>query len=296
MRILKESFINLRRNRFLTLASIISIGLILSIFNILLTVNHITRDQIDSLADKINLNIYIENTVSEEQISEIEQFLSRLPEVEEVNTISHEQALAQIQNKYPESSNFIQDFNIENPLPYTLQVKTRQLEDKDQVVNILQQSDYKEFIFRSESKNEYNQTINTVVNNLIAIRDFSFQVILWVMITFIVAGSLIMFNAIRTTLFTRRSEIQIMQFVGATFKRIMVPFIIEGILIGMFGFLLSLGLVLILNGFLPFSSFTIFRDIQALVVQLVIASSIGMLTSAYVVNKYLNTREIFHDN
>lgn len=296
MRIIKESFVNLRRNRFLTLASIISIGLILSIFNILLTVNHITKGQIDNLADKINLNIYIENTVSEEQISEVHQFLERLPAVEAVTKISKDQALAQIQSKYPESANFIQDFNIENPLPHTLQIKTRELEDKDQVVNLLQESEYNQYVFRSESKNEYNQTISTVINNLIGIRDFSFQIILWVMITFIIAGSLIMFNAIRTTLFTRRSEIQIMQFVGATFKRIMLPFVIEGILIGMFGFLLSLGLILILNGFLPFSGFTVFQDPQALLLQLIIASTIGMFTSAYVVNKYLNTREIFHDH
>jgi cell division transport system permease protein len=104
-----------------------------------------------------------------------------------------------------------------------------------------------------------------------------------------------MFNAIRTTLFTRRNEIQIMQFVGATFKRIMVPFIIEGILIGLLGFALSIFLILILNGFLPFSQFTALTNPKVVLLELIIAASIGMFTSAYVVNKYLNTREIFND-
>jgi cell division transport system permease protein len=115
------------------------------------------------------------------------------------------------------------------------------------------------------------------------------------MITFIVAGSLIMFNAIRTTLFTRRSEIQIMQFVGATFKKIMYPFILEGVLIGFFGFTLNILLIIVLNSFLPFSSFTALANPLVLIAELLIASAIGMLTSAYVVNKYLNTREIFND-
>jgi cell division transport system permease protein len=295
MKVIKESITNLKRNRFLTFASILSIGLILTIFNILLTVNSITKSQIESLADKISLNVYIQNNVEDKEIENLKSFLERLPEVESVKKITKENALEQIRTKYPESSDFLKEFNIENPLPNTLQVKTRELEEKDKVVLILQESEFKDFIFRSESKNQYNQTINLVINNLIKIRDFSFQIILWVMITFIIAGSLIMFNAIRTTLFTRKNEIQIMQFVGATFKKIMLPFIIEGILIGVLGFALNLVFLAILNGFLPFSSFTVFKSITVVLLEVGIAGSIGMFTSAYVVHKYLNTREIFND-
>lgn len=295
MKIIQESFTNLKRNRLLTLASIVSIGLILMIFNILLTVNSITKSQIENLADKINLNIYIQNNVSDNDINQIQEFLQTLPQVESVKKISKETSLEQIQSKYPDSSDFIEEFNIENPLPNTLQVKTKELEDKDQVIAQLQNSEYNDLIFKSESKNEYNKTIQTVIKNLAGIRDFSFQIILWVMITFIVAGSLIMFNAIRTTLFTRRSEIQIMQFVGATFKKIMYPFILEGVLIGFFGFTLNILLIIVLNSFLPFSSFTALANPLVLIAELLIASAIGMLTSAYVVNKYLNTREIFND-
>jgi cell division transport system permease protein len=295
MKIIQESITNLKRNRFLTLASIISIGLILMIFNVLLTVNNITKNQIEKLADKINLNIYIQNDVSQNEINKVQDFLLKLPEVENVKKINKEDSLKMIQDQYPDSSDFLKEFNIENPLPNTLQVKTKRLEDKDKIITILQKSEYNDLIFKSESKNEYNKTISSVIRNLIDIRDFSFQIILWVMITFIVAGSLIMFNAIRTTLFTRRSEIQIMQFVGATFKKIMLPFIAEGILIGFFGFLLNLLLLTTLNGFLPFSSFTALTNPFVLLIELLIASSIGMLTSAYVVHKYLNTREIFND-
>jgi cell division transport system permease protein len=295
MKIIQESFTNLKRNRLLTLASIVSIGLILMIFNILLTVNSITKSQIENLADKINLNIYIQNNISDNDINQIQEFLQTLPQVESVKKISKETSLEQIQSKYPDSSDFIEEFNIENPLPNTLQVKTKELEDKDQVIAQLQKSEYNDLVFKSESKNEYNKTIQTVIKNLAGIRDFSFQIILWVMITFIIAGSLIMFNAIRTTLYTRRSEIQIMQFVGATFQKIMYPFILEGVLIGFFGFTLNILLIIVLNSFLPFSSFTALANPLVLIAELLIASAIGMLTSAYVVNKYLNTREIFND-
>lgn len=295
MSVLKESFNNLKRHRFLNLASIVSISLILLIFNVLLTVNSITREQITNLSDKINLNIYLKNEASESDITQIETFLGNLSEVESVKQINKDEALKLLETKYPESSEFLNEFNIDNPLPNSIQVKTNNLEDQTQVLKILEKSNYQGLILKSENKQEYNQTISQVVQNLIGIKNFSFQIILWVLITFVIAGSLIMFNAIKTTLFTRRSEIQIMQYVGATFKRIMMPFIIEGTLIGALGFMGSLLLTVILNGFLPFNGFTALNHISILFLELVIACSIGITTSAYIVHKYLNTREIFND-
>jgi len=262
---------------------------------VLLTVNSITRDQITNLSDKINLNIYLKNNVRENTITEIESFLKNLPEVESTKIVNKDEALKLLETKYPESSEFLDEFNIDNPLPNSIQVKTINLEDQNNVLKVLEQSNFKDSILKSENKQEYNQTISQVVQNLIGIKNFSFQIILWVMITFVIAGSLIMFNAIKTTLFTRRSEIQVMQYVGATFKRIMMPFIIEGTLIGALGFLGSLVLNLILNGFLPFDGFTALNHISILIFGLIIACSIGITTSAYIVNKYLNTREIFND-
>lgn len=295
MSIVKETFNNLKRHRFLSFASILSISLILLIFNVLLTVNSITKNQITNLSEKINLNIYLKNETPEPKINEIQTFLRNLPEIETAKIINKDDALKLLETQYPESSQFLQEFNIDNPLPNSIQIKTNNLEDQTKILQILEKSQYSEFILKSENKQEYNQTITQVIQNLIGIKNFSFQIILWVMITFIVAGGLIIFNAIKTTLFTRRNEIQIMQYVGATFKRIMIPFILEGVLIGLLGFLGSIFLTLILNGFLPFDGFIAFKNYSIILIELIIACSIGMTTSAYIVNKYLNTKEIFND-
>lgn len=295
MRVITESINNLRRNNILSLATILSIALILLIFNVLITVNSVTKRQITALSDKINLNIYLSTAAEEDQIKQLRDFVAEQDGVENVEIINQDAALKLVKSKYPESVSFIEEFKLKNPLPASLQIKTAELEDQNTILKAINASDYAGLVYRSGLKKEQNETITKVVNNLIKIRDFTFQILLWMIFTFIVAGSLITFNAIRTTLHTRRTEIQIMQFVGATFDRIMYPFIFEGMLIGALAFGVNLILLMLANGFIPFTDLSILANLPVLLLELIIAVGIGTLTSAYIVNKYLNTKEIFAD-
>lgn len=295
MRILHESINNLKRNRIFSLATILSISLILLIFNVLLTVNSVTKRQIDQLSDKITLNIYLANGAETESIKKMQQFVSGLEKVENVNVIDQNAALNLVETKYPDSVDFLKEFKLKNPLPASLQIKTESLEDHTIVLKTIENSDYKNLIFKSKIKKEQNETITKVVDNLIKIKKFTFQILLWMILTFVVSGSLIIFNAIKMTLYARRNEIQIMQFVGATFNRIMNPFIIEGFLIGAFAFVISIILLTLINGVIPFTDLTLLTNIPVLILEFLIAVSTGTATSAYIVNKYLNTKEIFSD-
>jgi cell division transport system permease protein len=61
-------------------------------------------------------------------------------------------------------------------------------------------------------------------------------------ILFLIAGVLI-YNAIRLTVLSRRIEIRIMQLVGASRATVYVPFLIEGMLQGVIGGIIASGLV-----------------------------------------------------
>lgn len=295
MRILTESINNLKRNRLLSLATILSIALILVVFNVLISVNFITKANIAELADKMNVSVYLKPETSIEQTNQLATFITSMPEVVSIKQVSKEDALKLVEQKYPESVKFLEEFNVENPLPSSIQIKTKKLEDQSIVRDAITTSQFKDIILKSEIKNKHNQTIEIVVNNLIQIKKFSFQILLWMIITFVIAGGLIIFNAIKTTLYTRRNEIQIMQFVGATYKRIILPFIFEGMLIGLAGFLINLILISILNGFLPFENFKGVGQLSVYILELIISVSIGVLTSLHVVNRYLNTHEIYNE-
>ena len=283
----------------MTVVTVLSISLILVIFNVLITVNQITKTSVDKLADKISYVVYLNDETTEENLNEMKKFIDKFNYTRTSEIITKEKALDEIKDKYPDTVNFLDEFEIENPLPVSIKVLTKQIEDHEKLEEEIFKSKYKDFVLRSEIKNQYNNTIQNVVNNLVNVKQFSLQILLWMIITFITAGGLIIFNALKTTLFTRRSEIQIMQFVGATFRKIMMPFVVEGALLGALSFALGISLMLVMNELLPLqglqdtSFFAIPNITKILVLEAIIAVSIGILTSLHAVNNYLNSKEIF---
>lgn len=301
MKLFEESFSNLKRHRFMSIVTILSISLILVIFNVLITVNFITKAKINDFANKISLKIFLQEEVRPTEVDGIINYLDEFNSVTEIKHITKDDSLQIIGEKYPQAVGFLQDFDIDNPLPESIEVQTKTLEDQAEIQENLENSEFKDVILSSDVKQVHNQTVETVVNNLVKVKQFSFQVLLWMIITFIIAGGLIIFNAIRTTLFSRRQEIQIMQFVGATFKRITMPFVIEGMLLALLAFGLNVVIIVVVSQFLPISlgegvkMLASAEYLFVLLLQSVIIVSIGVLTSLHVVNQYLNTNEIFNE-
>jgi cell division transport system permease protein len=269
---------------------------------VLITVNFITKAQINELANKITLKLFLVEEVKEEQISSLIDYIdNEHKSVKAITHLSKEDSLQLIEEKYPQAVQFLSDFDINNPLPESIEIETRTLEDQQQIQNDLKQTPYNDIILSSDIKQVHNQTVNTVVNNLIQVKKFSFQVMLWMIITFIIAGGLIIFNAIKTTLYSRRQEIQIMQFVGATYKKIMTPFVLEGVLLALLAFAVNLIIMIGVGQFLPLTFGEGLKLIFSgeylliLILQSVIIISVGVLTSLHVVNQYLNTNEIFNE-
>jgi len=281
--------------------TIISISLILVIFNVLITINFITKNKVEEFSSKINLKLFLVEEVQESDVNQLIDYLDKFESVKSIKYISQEDSLQLVAEKYPDSIGFLEEFGVDNPLPESIEVQTIQLEDQEIINNNLKKSKFKDLILNSDIKKIHNQTISKVVENLIKVKQFSFQILLWMIITFIVSGGLIILNAIRTTLYSRRQEIQIMQFVGATFKRITLPFILEGVFIGAIAFFLNLGIIAIAGQFLPLTldeGLLILNSFDYLIIlalELILVIFIGIVTSLSVISGYLKSNEIFHE-
>ncbi len=114
------------------------------------------------------------------------------------------------------------------------------------------------------------------------------------------ASSLLMYNTIRTALFARRREVEVMRLVGATNWFIRIPFMLEGLLQGLVGAAFSAGAVLALNrvvgdavrnaDFRLFDSFAL-EGGQLWVISLVLLGAgalIGAAGSGVAVSRYLD--------
>lgn len=294
MNTLKESLTNLRRHNLLTFATVVSLGLILVVFNVLISHHLKAESFIQELSQKINLTIYLESDVEEPQIQAIQQYLENQPEVTEVIFLSQEDALNSLSQKSPSSVDFLENYGLENPLPNSFKVKTLNLEDQEIIQERIQASAYKEDLLETRLEKERKNTIQKVIQNLIYIKDTSLNAFLGILIIFGLAGSLITFNAIKTSLFNRRNEIQIMQLVGATLSRIRSPFLLESLLIGILSFLVNLVFLIPISQ-LFLTSFQTPQNLQILGAQLLAAIIISFFTSLLLVNKHLRSKKIYQD-
>lgn len=155
---------------------------------------------------------------------EVTQKIEALPNVESAEFISKDEGIEQMKNQLGEKSQLLDDYvGTENPLNDSFTIKVKDLSQMEQTtkdVTALQG------IQTVSAANEVAETL-TDVRRIINIAG-------WALVAALVIVSLvIIINTIRATIFSRRKELNIMRYVGATKAFIRLPFIVEGILLGL---------------------------------------------------------------
>ncbi len=137
-----------------------------------------------------------------------------------------------------------------------------------------------------------------IADTLITVRQVALTVGLWVVVLLLIVSLFIIANTIKLTVYNRRLEIYIMRSVGATGAFIRIPFMIEGMTLGLLSAVLSYGIVWFLYdkllSFFPSTaslfSLVPFTDVwgTVLIGFVVIGTLTGMLGSAIATGKYLH--------
>lgn len=174
-----------------------------------------------NIEDTNEITIYVEEGASEEQVEHIKQVLESNPELAEVTYYSKEAALEDFREDMGEYSELI-DYLADNPMPETFLVRAADISKIRFITQAISSIDGVEQV-----KAPYD-----FAGALVNIRN-TFSVILVVMLTILVVVSVVIVsNSIRTSVFARRAEIDIMKYVGATRGFIRTPFFVEGMFIG----------------------------------------------------------------
>ena len=286
------AFQNLWRNKLLTAATVLIMGLILFIFNVMFSVNWVARSAIAELESKVDLTLYLKDDADPLLVNQLTQDLKTFPETVEVRFTSKDDALTQLLAQYPDDLNPFQNSTLENPLPSSLQIITQKPSDHDVILAYLDQSPHKNLLINTQSSKENRD----IVERLLLITSFTEKILFGIVATFILGSVLIIANAIHMTIFTRRHEIQVMQVVGATQRFIRAPFIVEGAFYGVSS--VALGLILLvvflvslqLNK-IPFLNLDLpYTGLIAL--ELLFSMGVGMVSSVLAVHTYLKKNGI----
>ncbi|MEQ6361888.1 cell division transport system permease protein [Thermoanaerobacter thermohydrosulfuricus] len=236
---LKEGFSNLARNRLMTIASITSVMaamLILGLFLvIILNVNSLTN-QVES---QLELKAFLKDNISEQEVSQIGNEIKTIPGVTSVVFESKEEALQKFKQQLGDKSYLAEGLEKDNPLPQSYIIKVKDAGLMKDISNEIKQ-------INGVDKVSYGQD---VVDKLLGIIKIIRIVGLSIILILFIISIVIISNTIKLGVFARRREINIMKYIGATDWFIRWPFLIEGVVLGLVGALLSVALLVLIYGY-----------------------------------------------
>jgi len=296
-RAFKQSISNLVRNKFLSTATVIVMGTILFIFNVILAVNFITESSLQSLSQKVDLVLYIEDSTNTAETQHMISELKLLDEVQDLDYTSKEEALSKVKNLYPNIYESFSKYDLANPLPASISIQTLSPDSHANIENYIKGSKLSSYITNIEKQADSNTResgiISSVAQNLQKVTDFSRQIIFWVVIVFILGGILIILNAVQMAIFTRKKEIEIMRLVGAEHFFIKMPFVIEAIIYALGAVALNILMLMLLAGEIDIEGTTLLKFSENLnlfaltIFETIVTITIAICSSLIAVHAFL---------
>ncbi len=286
---------NFWRNGWLSMATIVIMTLSLIVSLGLIMFGVVTRAAADSIQDKIDISVYFNTTTSEDEILNIQQSLEGLSQVQSVDYISRDQALATFQQNHandPVISQVVNELDT-NPLEASLNIKAKDPSQYGAINDYLSSPNLASYI----DSISYTQN-QDVINRLATIvRDVETGGWLVTIFLALVAG-LVVYNTIRLAIYSNRDEIGIMRVVGASNSLVRGPYVVEGLFWGGIAAVFSVIIVTpacyfispYLNEFIPgLNLFQYFYThiLQLFLSQLLFGVVIGSLSSFWAVRRYL---------
>ena len=233
---LKQGIINIFRNKWFSLASVATISACLFLFGLFYAVITNFQSIVKSAEEGVSVTIFFQPGTTEEQIMDIGSKIEARDEVSKIEYTSPQQAWEYYkENWIPEEfSDGFPDNPLENSASYAIYMK-----DISQQTALV---DYLSSIpeIRTVNQSELAASTLTGVNALVAYVSAGIILILLLVSVFLIS------NTVTIGISVRKEEISIMKYIGATDFFVRAPFVIEGILIGVFGSALPLGTIYVL--------------------------------------------------
>jgi len=219
-----QSFKNIWRNgvmSFASMAVLMSCLIVLGGFALLVYNININLEEFGLLNEIV---VFVDKDAAEDEIQEIENKIRSLENVSSVRRITKAEALEEMKNQSEEYKNLYDDITEENnPLSDSFVIT---YDDNDKVVTLAYLLGQIEGVRKVNNRMDLAVTISSFKNGVLLI-------FFWFLIILFVVSLFVIINTIKLSVFSRRNEISIMRYVGATGWFITLPFLFEGLIIGL---------------------------------------------------------------
>ena len=289
-RSIRDAFKSVIRNFSLSLASISCITITLIIVAIAVIASFNVQNFTTEIEKDLTIVVFLDGETTEEEAKQVEKTIKKISNVSEYTFQTKQEVKEKMQEESEVFKTVLDNFEGEDsPLKDTFQVKVKDVEKIKQTAEKIAKIDHVSVVRYGEGM------VDKLVSAFTSIEKVTYGIVF----ALILVTIFLIVNTIKLTISARRKEIGIMRLVGASNFTIKTPFIIEGMVLGLFGSIIPI--ILSTYGYIAFynhfDGYLYSELIQLIVpepfiyqVSLIVLGTgiiVGMIGSSGAVRKYL---------
>ncbi|MCR5756558.1 MAG: permease-like cell division protein FtsX [Selenomonas sp.] len=226
---IQEVFHSLRRNNWMSFASIGTVAVSLFVLGVFLILVLNMNRMASMLESQVQISVYLQDEVTKSERIGLQSDIEKMQGIDKVKFVDKDEAKERLAERLGDQKYLLDALGDKNPLPDAFEVTVKTPEMVETAAKAIERMDGVESA-------KYGQD---VVEHLFDITRLMRVFGLVLMLLLAGATIFIISNTIRLTVFARRKEIAIMKYVGATDWFIRWPFLMEGIVLGCIGGIIS---------------------------------------------------------
>lgn len=240
-----EALDSLVRNWVMSVAAVVTVLVSMFVLGVGLILFFNLQHAISDLRNKLEIEVFIKNTASPDEIDQFGDEIRTMPEVKEVTFISKEEALERLRRSLKGHEDVL-DALSGNPLPPSYEILLR---DPEKIEMVATRFFDNPVVDNSPGTHDGVKSGGETSERVLKVTTFFLIGGAGFVALLAVASVLLISNTIRLSIFARRREVEIMRLVGATSWFIRWPFVMEGVATGMMGATGAAILVIMANKF-----------------------------------------------
>lgn len=225
-----EGFKNLIRNKWLSIASLVSVMITLFIVGVFTVVILNVNSMTTGVEKNVEIVVEVDTKASPNAVTELGNKLKSTDKVADVTYVSKKEGLNELLKDLGQKGKAFESLKHDNPLNDIYRVRTSIPEDTKSVAKVVKKYDGVVSV-------DYGAD---VVNVLFKITKIVRTVGIALVLGLVMTALLLIANTVKMSIDSRRTEIKIMRLVGATNGFIRAPYVVEGALLGLFGAIIPL--------------------------------------------------------
>lgn len=218
----RESLKSLGRNSWMTFASASAVTVTLLLVGVFIVIMMNLNQLADNIENDVEIKVVADPAADKASVKELEEQISSMDGVLEVVYSTRDQELNKMIHSFGDELSL---YKQSNPLGDALYVKAKEPQQTAAIAKKIDTYDYTYEVVYGEGK------VEKLFNVLNTGRNIGLVLILALLFT----AMFLISNTIRITIVARRREIEIMKLVGATNNFVRIPFVLEGIWLGVLG-------------------------------------------------------------